>query len=258
MNNPIVLKKAQDAIQKLLQNFEPLMKKYMLIVQSGIWNWNDKESKDFVSNFINDIELRRALGRKKQTNYYKHKIYEAFNFVKETYGKTPIEEMYIDMQVLFMNVAKRYKQVGKNFCAYVRNSYKFELARHIKKCFKEPLNVTYKLHEYNTNTLRDNKMESYVDNYEESDTGIPTLDWINGACGEVFADFTPLERRILSKYYLENWNDRQIAENFGLHLNTINSKRRAAVKKLYEKCGVDISKKKRSRKSGKNVTVPQY
>lgn len=196
-----------------------------------------------------------ALHRKKQTSEYRRAIYDAFNFIKETYGQNDDEEIIMDLQMLFLVVAKRYKQVGKNFCAYVANSYKFEVARHVKKVFQNPLNVTYKIAEYSVDTMKDDSSEMYEDQYYEDETGVPSIDWINGYCGEAFQILSSLDRKILVKYYLENLNDKQIASQLGMHLNTVNSKRRESIDKLCKYFKVDPKTLKRSRKSGKNVIL---
>lgn len=254
-NDANVIYEAENAALELLSRFYPLLKKYYLIVTTGSINWSDKESKDFVGNFINDRNLLNALHRKNQTAEYRRAIYDSFNFVKETYGNNDEHDIMTDLQMLFLVVAKRYKQVGKNFCAYVTNSYKFELARHIKKYYQNPLNVTYKISEYTEGALKDDSTETYEDEYYDDGTGVPSLEWINGYCGEAFQELSTIERKILVKYYLENLNDNQIAKELGLHLNTINSKRRKSVAKLCEFYGVDPSTIKRSRKSGKNAVV---
>ena len=86
--------------------------------------------------------------------------------------------------------------------------------------------------------------------------GIPDLTWINGtSCSDIFQELEPLERKLLIKYYLEDYNDKQIAEEFSMHINTVNQKRRRAVIKLAQLMGVDEKKIKRSRKSGKQAML---
>ena len=258
-NDPEIVEIGKQAAEKLIKQFYPLFKKYLIIITTGTINWDDKEAKDFVSNFINDRALLNALHRKKQTSEYRKSIYESFNFIKEAYGKNDPEEIMIDLQMLFLVVAKRYKQVGKNFCAYVNNSYKFELARHIKKQFQNPLNISYKISEYSVETMKDDSSELYEDTYYENETGLLSQEWIDGYCNEAFQTLTKLERKIFAKYYLENLNDNQIAQELGLHLNTINSKRRKGLEKVCAYYKIDPKTIKRTRKSGKNaITMTQY
>lgn len=251
---------AKQAANELLEKFSPLFKKYTTLLKSGQIDWDDMEMKQFVCNFIDDIELKRALSRKKQRAVYRNEIYKKFNFIIETYGALTEEEMLIDLQTLLLVIAKRYKQIGKNFCAYVYNSYRYEVARHIKKFTINPLNITYKNLQYEDciNGSDDFKIEqSYEDNYYEDVTGIPNMSWIQGhSCSDIFSDISPLERKILVKYYLEEWKDGQIADSLGMHINTVNQKRRRAARNIARKMNLDLSAIKRTRKSGKKAVLP--
>lgn len=252
--------KARQAANELLEKFSPLFKKYATLLKNGQINWDDMEMKQFVCNFIDDIELKRALSRKKQRAVYRNEIYKKFNFIIETYGALTEEEMLLDLQTLLLVIAKRYKQIGKNFCAYVHNSYRYEVARHIKKFTLNPLNITYKNLQYEDciNGSDDFKIEqSYEDNYYEDITGIPNMSWIQGhSCSDIFSDISSLDRKILVKYYLEEWKDGQIADSLGMHINTVNQKRRRAARNIARKMNLDLSAIKRTRKSGKKAVLP--
>ena len=96
--------------------------------------------------------------------------------------------------------------------------------------------------------------EDYCEDYN---TGMPNLEWILGnECSEFFKDLEIIERKILIKYYLEEWNDRQIGEEFGIHINTVNQRRRSAVKKIALKLHIDQKDIKRNRRSGKQAVLP--
>lgn len=251
---------AKKAGEVLLERFSPFLKKYSTLLKTGQINWNDMETKQFISSFIDDIELKKALGRKKQTAFYRNEIHQRFNFVVETYGALDEDEMKLDLQSLLLTIARRYEQIGKNFCAYVYNSYRYEVARHIKKFVKNPLNITYKNLQYEDciNGANDYGIQnSYEDNYYEDLTGIPNMSWIQGQnCSDLFSCLSPLDRKILVKYYLEEWKDGQIAENLGMHINTVNQKRRSAAKVIADKLGLDLNSIKRTRKSGKRAILP--
>lgn len=251
---------AKEAASRILEKFSPLLKKYTTLLKSGQIDWNDKEMKLFVSNFIDNVSLQRALQRKKQKAEYRSQIYASFNFVKETYGDLPEDEILLDLQTLLLTMAQRYKQVGRNFCSYIYNCFRFEVARHINKFIKNPLNISYKNLAYEDciNGQSDYNLEqSYEDNYYEDLTGIPNSSWILGEnCSEAFANLTPLDRKILVKYYLEEWKDKQIADHFGMHINTVNQRRRSAAKKIAENMNMDNDNIKRTRRSGKKAILP--
>ena len=249
------IKEAKKSVTILLERFSPFFKKYVTLLKTGQINWNDMEMKQFISSFIDDIELKKALGRKKQSASYRNEIHQNFNFIVETYGALDEDEMLLDLQSLLLTIARRYEQIGKNFCAYVYNSYRYEVARHIKKFIKNPLNITYKNLQYEDciNGTNDYRIQ---DSYEDL-TGIPNMSWIQGQnCSDLFSCLSPLDRKILVKYYLEEWKDGQIAENLGMHINTVNQKRRSAAKAIADKLGLDLNSIKRTRKSGKRAVLP--
>lgn len=253
-------KQSQDAADILLNKFSPLFKSYITLIKYNQIDWDSRDQKMFISQFINDRQTKNALLRKKTSSEYKAKIYYAFNFVVTTYGSLTEEEILSDLYMCFLTLMKRYKQKGKNFCAYVANSYHFEVSRHIKKQISNPLAVNYKNYKYE-DVINGNEDVNiniiHEDNYYESTTGLPDYTWIKGStCSDIFADLTPFQRKILVKYYLEDFNDRQIGELNDSNIGTINNKRRTAVNKLCKACNYDKSQLTRKRKSGRKANVP--
>lgn len=244
----------------LIAKFSPLFKKYLTLLKYTHIDFTDKEMKEFIALFIDDYELKKALFRKKINATHRAQIYQKFNFVIETYGKVSEEDIISDLNMCFLTLAKRYKQVGKNFCAYVYNSYRHEVARHIKKYINNPLSIQYKNYQYEDCINGENDLfidVSYEDNYYESNTGLPDFTWISGqSCSDVFNVLTTFQRKILIKYYLEDWNDKQIANYLGAHINTVNQKRRDAIKLLCSELNIEEKDIKRSRKSGKKASLP--
>lgn len=245
--------KAKEASDYLIFKFSPLFRKYITLIKYGQIDFTDVEMKQFVALFIDDYELKKALNRKKQKSEYKADIYKRFNFILETYGLLAEDDILSDLNMCFLTLCKRYRNVGKNFCAYVYNSYRYEVARHIKKFTKDPGNIKYKLLHYEDSI----NGQSYEDSYHEDTMGLPDYTWINGqGCSDIFSDLSTIQRKILIKYYLEDWNDKQIAEYTGLHINTINQKRRLATEILANKTGISIDDILRSRKSGRKASLP--
>lgn len=253
-------KYAQECGNILVAKFSPLFKKYIQLCKYSNVDWTDRETKEFIALFIDDYELKKALFRKKITATNRAEIYAKFNFVIETYGKADDEDILSDLNMCLLVLAKRYKNVGKNFCAYVYNAFRHEVARHIKRYIKNPLNIQYKnceFEEWVNNGTTINNDFIYEDNYYESLTGLPDLTWINGqSCADIFNKLSIFQRKVLVKYYLEDWNDRQIAEYLGAHINTVNQKRRDAVDLLCKEAGINKADIKRSRKSGKKASLP--
>lgn len=239
---------------ELLERFSPLFKKYLTLIKYNQIDFNDMEQKSFISLFMDDKVLRRVLNRKSTPSSYKSDIYQKSNFIKETYGVNNEEDIMYDLYICFLNVARRYKQIGKNFCAYLYNVYKHEVARFIKSYIKNPLSIPYKNFQYEDfiNGSEDSfMMEDQESSYYESITGLPDLSWVLGdTCSTEFLYLTALQRKIIVKYYLEDWSDRQIAESMGIQTSSVNSKRREALNLLCEYYNIDPNSLKRMRKSG--------
>lgn len=249
------LDNAQKAGIELTERFNPLFKKYIKTIKDTQLDFDDKDTKRFILCFIGDKILKKALKSERQSAKIRHEIYKRLNFVTETYGQLSVNEITSDLQMLLLVLAKRYVPMGRNFCAYLYNCFCYEVSRHIKKYIKNPANIHYKTIQYEDymQIAEDELVEEcFEDRLYEDNMGMPDITWVNGlTCSEIFQNLTPLERKILIKYYLEDYSDRQIAELYCIHINTCNQKRRQATAKLAKKIGVKLKDIKRSRKSGK-------
>lgn len=250
-------RESRAAANKLIERFNPLFKKYVLLFKTCQIDFTDSDVKTFIRTFIADPRLHRALKRTRSKTEFRGEIYKKFAFVCETYGQLSEDDILIDLQMLLLVLAKRYKAMGKNFCAYVHNCFRYEVSRHVKKFIKNPINIGYKNMSYadESNGLNDAGLEnSYEDNYYESETGIPNATWISGeTCSDVFNTLSNIERKIIVMYYAEEKNDKQISKALGLHINTINQKRRKAISIIANECDIDISEVRRNRHSGKTL-----
>lgn len=255
-----VITKAQDSIHELIERFNPLFRKYIILLRTGQINFKDQEMKLFVYSFLDNDYLKNEIKKAKQKTDAKREIYNRFNFIKETYGSLDEEELLIDLQVIFMTLARRYKIMGRSFCGYLYNCFRHEVYRHIKKFLKNPINIPYRhtqFEDFMKFVEEPSFEETFEDGFYEDNLGIPDMNWIVGeSCSKSFSHLSPIERKLLIKYYLEDWNDRQISEEFGIHINTVNQKRRNAIIKIANEMGVDESSIKRNRKSGKKAIMP--
>ena len=248
---------SKEAANELIERFHPLMNKYIKLIKSGQINWSDMNIKKFVGTFIDDKGLKRALWRERQKPEYRNMIAQNFNFVVETAGQMPEEEMLLEFQIIILTLAKRYKKTNRNFCAYVNNCFFYEVSRWIKNYQKNPMNIHYRQVNFEDYIgIEEDFSIAIDDKFYENSMGIPDHNWIQGkSCSEMFKTLDNLERKIIIKYYLEDWNDKLISTEFSLHMNTINQKRNSAIKKIANHLGIDISKMKRNRNSGKQAVI---
>lgn len=236
--------KSQESASKIIEKFDPLLGKYLNLLTGRFINFYDKDMKEFVYLFINNKNLRKVLRSKHIPTELRHTINNKFNFIRTTYGQLNDDDIMTDLQFILLTLAKRYKQSGRTFCVYVSSVFKFELARHIKKFIKDPINLPYKNMEF-LDTIKSEHNEdpiemSYEDTYNENDLGLPNLQWMHGNdCSEEFECLSNMERMVLVKYYLEGWHDKMIADRVGVSVSTLNKIRRDAAEKVAEKLGYD-------------------
>lgn len=242
------------ASEELLKRFEPLYKKYINIFKNNQLELRDPSVRIFCMTFMADPRLKMALKKSTTAIKLRTEINSKFQFVRDNYGNRTTEEIKVELQLLLLNLARRYKPMGRNFCGYIANVYMFEVVRHVQKYLKEINNIGFRnveYDEYMTSEDEPGYETVFEDKYYENSLGIPDMSWISGEhCSETFKCLDNLDRKILVKYFLEDYNDKQIAEIFGLHHNTVNQKRKKALKKIANELGIPTSEIKRSRKSG--------
>lgn len=77
---------ADEAGLKLLERFQPLFKKYILLLTTGQINFHNTEQKLFVRLFVYDKDLQKALTHKYVRSEQREVILQQFNFLIEGYG----------------------------------------------------------------------------------------------------------------------------------------------------------------------------
>lgn len=259
-NNKKIKEESQVASEELLFRFNPMFKKYLFLLKTGNITFSNEEQKSFVKLFIDEPRLAFALYQKYIHKTLRDKIEERFAFIVKTYGTRTEEEIMGDLHIAFLILARRYVKKDRSFCCYLYNAFRYEVARYIKKQIKEVSNISYKLVDFNEEKVTRLAMKGLVQdshkyeiNFEdiicENSDGLPDLSWISGeCCGEAFETLTPEERKILIKYYLEDYSDARIAEELGCHINTCNAKRRKALFKIADKLNVSRDTIIRTRK----------
>ena len=163
---------SKEAADELLERFSPLFKKYLMLLKTGNIDYYDPEMKMFVLSFIDDPTLQKALRRTRIRKNFKAEIDKKFKFIVETYGNNSEEEISRDLRLLFLTIAKRYKQMGRSFCGYLYNTYRHEVSRHIKKYTRDPINIPYRILEFEE-CINGGIDEAYEMTYEDPTTPRP-------------------------------------------------------------------------------------
>jgi RNA polymerase sigma factor (sigma-70 family) len=245
----------QDAAEELINQLSPYMIKFFKIIRLGVIDLNDRDSRRFISLFIDDYGARDKLKKKFQSRDARNEAYQAALMVQSMCSQIPAEDIVQELIVILLTLAKRFIKHRKkvNFCGYLYNGFRFELARRIKIITVDPLthrtdfNVSFDDGEYISD-------EDLIDENELAFCNEPIMEleedlgnsWIRGiTCGDMFEDLTPMQRMILKLYYIDGENDSSIGDKLGIHRTTVKSQRVKAEENLKTK-GDPYAKEKES------------
>lgn len=242
-SNPSIeqIKISKDSALELLHRFYPYFYKYVILIKSSRINYQDNDLRFFVYSFISEMDLKEKIKNKKKLSIEdRSRILDNFQFIRKTYGAKPAEEILVDINIVFLGMCKKYKSMGRNFCGYLYNVFKYEMMRFVSDYIREPMSIPYRHITYEE-YMASNEDDIIVD-FEESfyteNMGVPDYNWLRGiTCSADFWDFDYIKRRILVEYYLEEKTDQEISELIGLTRTRVMRIRQEATQELSEKCG---------------------
>jgi hypothetical protein len=229
-----------DAGEKLIALFEPLFSKYVKIVKRGSIDFNDYESRYFISLFIADPKIRTSLNGYYQSKKAREIAYKTLYFINSACSQTFEEDLYQELILIFLKFISTYKSERNCFCAYINSSFGYGVANFVKKVLNNPLSTSVlttfdedsaELH--SAVVIDDVCLEDQLPSNEKDD-----LDnsWIYGlTCSEAFSELTPFERLILKMSYIDKVSDGEIARKSGYHRNSIWLRRRSIVNKVRQR-----------------------
>lgn len=218
----------QRAAHELTLLFSPLFEKYSKIIKENIIDFSDSDSCKFISLFIGDNATRRELKGQNISSATKEAAYKVANSIKTALYPLSEEDLINEFIIILLTLALRHK-AGKKFCPFLKSSFRYEVARFVSRFMNNPLSTSIELDE----TISPNIVHAMPEDpppVEELDNN-----WIYGACSEIFADLTPLERLIIKLFYIDNCTDIEIAKMTGYHRNWIGIRRRGAVERIKQK-----------------------
>jgi RNA polymerase sigma factor (sigma-70 family) len=226
----------KDSAEELINQMSPYMIKYFKIIKFGIIDLNDRDSRRFISLFVDSFDARERLKRKFQSKDARCEAYQAVSFLQSTCANIPTEDVIQELIMILLTLAKRFSRHREkvNFCGYLYNSFRFELARRIKVMTSDPLvhrselNLSFDDDEYLNEEEIDEEL-SYTNEpmmYLEEDLG---NSWQRGlTCSEMFSDLTQQQRIILKLYYVDGESDTSIGDRLGIHRTTVKTQRMKA------------------------------
>jgi RNA polymerase sigma factor (sigma-70 family) len=228
----------KNAAEELIGQMAPYMIKFFKIMKLGIIDLSDKDSRRFISLFIDNYETRSKLKKAFQSTDIRSEAYQSALWVQSMCSGMPTEDIIQELIVIMLTLARRYtkRKAKVNFCGYIYNSFRFELGRRIKSITIDPLthrtdfNVSFNDGEHaNEEELIEENAQVYINEplvVLEEELG---NSWIRGlTCGPQFSLLTQLQRIIIKMHYVDGEGDTAIAERIGVHRNTVRSQRMRA------------------------------
>ncbi len=216
--------------------------KFYRVLRGGKIFMEDKDIRGFLALYIKDENARKyflsytSSSRTREIGSY------IMDTLQEQYSSIPDEDLQQDLIMLFLQQATRYEKQKEDiyFTGYLYNSYRYALRVYLEKAYgyiyvekdfipfeEEEHADTESLIEIDDRDLIDTPRISFEEDGEFGNS------WVRGlTCHPIFLALSPIERIILSQWYMEKKSDKKIAEMIGMNETTVFHKRKRAVEKL--------------------------
>jgi DNA-directed RNA polymerase specialized sigma24 family protein len=224
--------------------------KYFKMLRYGKLDLNDRDSRLFISLFLEDPCMRKEMRKAYQYKPTQQAARRKLQNLEHSLRVMTDDDLRQELVAMFLKVAKKYKKVKKNvdFNGYLYNYYRFEVANFIKKLLQP--DEMYVKHPDRLIRIADDLLgddDSVIELQDSILMNLPIMqmeeeldiNWVRGfTCGEEFKELSQLQRLIIKLNYEDGWSDGKIADMMGIHINTIFRQRKKAdaiVKETVEK-----------------------
>ncbi len=228
----------KDAAEELITGFEPYLNKYVSLLKYDVVDIRNRDTRGFLSLFVNEKGVRASLARNKLPKKAYKAVHDVAAMLNKTCEGIDEEDLRQELVVVLLTLAKRFKKKGKkNFCGYVYNTFRYEIARRIMDITRDPLvfsmgsNIRFDDEVYETEddevTAPIQGMPMVVDDDELGNN------WVLGhTCSEEFLGLTRLERLILKMSLVDQLDDTVIGQKLSMHRHTIRTKKEKGMEKI--------------------------
>jgi RNA polymerase sigma factor (sigma-70 family) len=260
--------KLLESFAKFLSNYAVLIKygKYNLNYYSvrsfiKLFVENPKDRKLLNSHFYNQYAGKNV-------------VFSTINTIMNIFHESSSEDIKQDLKIIFFNMCQKYKDVRPSFHTYIDKNFHYYAYRYWEKTIRDPIgrgssvsistpiksikfvedtNLTFAdiLEDVQSKVENDytlNKITVYYDiktssvpvaygeeNHDTYNNTFLNTNWINGiTCSTAFKILTPLERKIIKLWYIDNLTDKEIGDKFGICRGSINKRRNIAKTKIGE------------------------
>lgn len=204
----------------LIEQFHNFLNKYFTMLSSDAVNFQDYDTRYFVTCFMQRkdliVNLRKGKYHTQEALKTAGKVLDYLKFKLRNHNGY---ELYAELVIPFLQCASAYKQKGRTFEKYIYKVYKYYLKRHLDATLKLDAIDQYGVVYYGQfadeidlgeEIQEEQSFELKLDLEEGMELTDPR--WITGKdCSDTFTSLKPHERYILAKYYYEDHTDKEIS-----------------------------------------------
>lgn len=242
----------------IINAFSFFLNNYAIFLTYGSYSIKNNSIRKFISLY-NNKDVKNRINQYKYSKYISNQICctaEKINYLLSDYT---YDDLYNECVCALLYMAEKYNDTKPSFHNYVKKCFHYRLKISIDKLTSSNKNLVELISlDISKDQNGRHKQFIYVDEYEQLIEKIDTqikisnstfsmkgfdidmyndnfidFNWINGiSCNEVFSVLNNFERSILVESYINKKTDKEIALKFGLARETINRKKRKAVKKM--------------------------
>lgn len=200
---------SSDASDLLIQQYEGYFQQFLTVLCNRKYDLADKTQRNFIRLFIQDENVRKNIGKFRQSEYVRKVVDRTLSRVRLNLSHLEDHELKNELVCLFLTMASNHDRSGL-FGGFVSDYYSLRVLTLVVGIIKDEQEKREYEVMYDDEHL---DIAHYDDiDYESLDgvgyhihTTTPTdydENWINGSTGDnVFSGLSPYERRLVKWYY---------------------------------------------------------
>lgn len=226
----------------MMNTYDKFIKKYMDLLWLEVIDYNNYAIRSFLALHVADKKISKKLRRGKlqqqEVTDAARKVLQYLRFKLRNHDK---QELYNELLIPFIQCIRSYRDIGVGFERYAYKTYKFSLKKHLDNIKLDGIDTQFVLYIDGLTEEQWMEMEEEEKLVEEHFTHEPPLEldnpqWIHGTLSSApFSEMKPHERYVLSKYYYEQYTDKEIARMIPYHPKAIHRIRMRMKKQLESK-----------------------
>lgn len=273
---------SEEAASKLLLFFTKFFTNYAMLIKFGKFNISYFSIRNFVKLFIENKKERNTINKYSYYNFSSGKktVSRTIKIIESVFQESTYDDIINDLKTIFLIMCKKYKDTKPTFHIYINRTFHFNAYRYWEKRIRDPIGrgssvsifdqmekdscqkgikyadiITSEEDNVETEKIINNINAHYIIEHSSMpiiktrkkdiyDNEFIDENWVNGVSCEndAFKILTPLERKIIKYWYIDNLTDTEISNIIGLCRGNINKRRNIAKQKIIDYCSENKKK----------------